>query len=217
MVTTNDLLHVVKREGYLWGDEVADTYHENAERSMPKQWENVIWPFLNEMDIDYSCIVDFACGRCRNSIKLLEKNPERLTVMDVNEQNIEFCRQRFAENSTVEYALCDGRSLSELPDSTVSFFYCFDAMVHFDIEIVLSYIKELKRVLKPKGHAFLHHSNYMDSPGTSFRKNPHWRNFNSREIVAHFAVKNQLKVIAQKTFDWAEVKDLDCLTMLQRY
>jgi len=82
---------------------------------------------------------------------------------------------------------------------------------------VIRYIRELRRVLRSKGHAFIHHSNYTASPGGSFRKNPHWRNFNSKEIVAHFAVKNQLKVVGQQVINWGGTSDLDCLTMLRRY
>jgi ubiquinone/menaquinone biosynthesis C-methylase UbiE len=73
----------------------------------------------------------------------------------------------------------DGRSLP-LPGAAATFLFCFDSMVHFDSDVVRAYLREARRVLRPGGHAFLHHSNTMAHPGGDFRAQPHWRNFMSR-------------------------------------
>jgi hypothetical protein len=41
------------------------------------------------------------------------------------------------------------------------------------LEIVMSYIPEFARVLRPGAYAFVHHSNYTANPGGDFRQNPH--------------------------------------------
>lgn len=71
--------------------------------------------------------------------------------------------------------LNDGTGLVGLDTSAFTFVYTFDSMVHFDLEIVMSYIPEFARVLKPAAHAFVHHSNYTANPGGDFRQNPHWK------------------------------------------
>jgi ubiquinone/menaquinone biosynthesis C-methylase UbiE len=88
-------------------------------------------------------------------------------------------------------------------------------MVHFDIEIVLSYIAEFARVLKPGGTAFIHHSNFTGRPGSSFKDNPHWRNFMSATIFKHSAIRNGFEVLEQKLLNWAG-EDIDCLTVMRR-
>jgi hypothetical protein len=102
-----------------------------------------------------------------------------------------------------------------LDTSAFTFLYTFDAMVHFDLEIVISYIPEFARVLKPGAYAFVHHSNYTANPGGDFRQNPHWRNFMSAAIFKHIAVRSGFDVIRQETFNWGE-RDIDCITVLQR-
>ena len=46
-------------------------------------------------------------------------------------------------------------------------------MVHFDSDVVRAYLKEFRRILKPGGHGFCHHSNYTGSLVAILRKSPH--------------------------------------------
>jgi len=80
---------------------------------------------------------------------------------------------------------------------SITFVYCFEAAVHFDLEIILSYIKEFRRVLTPGGFGFVHHSNVTTNPGADFRTRPYWRNFMSKEIFAHLAIHNGLDIVDQ--------------------
>ena len=105
-----------------------------------------------------------------------------------------------------------GADLSVIADNTVSFAYCFDSMVHFDVEIIISYIKEFRRILKKGGSGFMHHSNYMGTPGRDFRQNPCWRNFMSKDLFAHLCIHNGLDVVQQELIQWGEYPDLDCMT-----
>lgn len=100
--------------------------------------------------------------------------------------------------------LNDGIDLSIIDSAAFMFLYSFDAMVHFDLEIILSYIPEFSRVLKSGAYAFVHHSNYSANPGGDFRENPHWRNFMSAGIFKQ-----------QHIFAWGE-PNLDCITVLRR-
>ncbi len=195
------LAALVADEAYLWGNDVAKAYHDAAQATMDRQWSTLITPFLDQAEIDYTTSIDFACGRGRNAEKLLTR-AKRVIMIDVNPENIEFCEQRFAGNENVSIVQNDGTNISAVASGSASFLYSFDAMVHFDLELVIEYVHEFARVLAEGGFAFIHHSNYAANPGRDFRKNPGLRNFMSADIFKHVAVKSGFAVEAQKTIDW---------------
>jgi SAM-dependent methyltransferase len=45
---------------------------------------------------------------------------------------------------------------------SIDFAFSFDSLVHADGQVIESYVRELARVLKPGGVAFIHHSNVED-------------------------------------------------------
>src|SRR5438067_553314 len=93
-VLVRDLDRIVQREGFLWGDKVAQTYFEPAAEYIDSQWA-FVESFLSKYHIDYSNTADLACGHGRNS-KKLANFAKKLTLIDVNPENISFCKQQFA-------------------------------------------------------------------------------------------------------------------------
>jgi len=123
---------------------------------MDQQWSKLIWPvILNE---NFAVTLDFACGIGRNTQKFLGV-AHKVYAIDVNPEAIATCVARFADRPEVACLLGDGRTLRPIPDDTVTFVYSFDAVVHFDIDLISDYLTELKRVMKPGATAFIHHSN----------------------------------------------------------
>jgi SAM-dependent methyltransferase len=196
------------------------SYYDAAEQGIERQWQELVWPFLtDERDsgINFSLTVELAAGHGRNSAKLLPL-VGKLYLVDMNVENISFLRRRFGQNPKIHYYINDGYSLPFLTSSSISFIYCFDAMVHFDSDVVRSYIREFARVLVRGGRVFAHHSNYTDNPGGDPHRNPGWRNFMSRELFAHYAQKEGLSVIRQKKIDWkCDGTFIDCFTLLGTY
>ena len=80
-------------------------------------------------------------------------------------------------------------------------------------------LREFRRVLRPGGRGFCHHSNYTKNPGGDWMTNPHWRNFMSRELFAHYAHKEGLRMLRSDTVDWGEVPNripnLDCFSLFE--
>ena len=215
MANSSDRLReTVKAEAFLWGAEVAESYYGIAASHMDAQWDTIIQPILAQYSIDYSSIIDFAAGYGRNTRKLLEAGAGHVTMVDVNPECVAHLETHFPRDRT-SAVLNDGAGLAGLDTSAFSFLYTFDAMVHFDLEIIISYIPEFARVLRPGAYAFVHHSNYTANPGGDFRENPHWRNFMSAAIFKHVAVRSGFDVIQQETFSWGE-PDIDCITVLHR-
>jgi SAM-dependent methyltransferase len=196
-------------------------YYDAAEQGIERQWRELIWPFLTDREesgcINFSRTVELAAGHGRNSAKLLPL-AGRLYLVDINTENITFLRRRFGKNAKINYHINNGYSLPFLNNNSISFIYCFDAMVHFDSDVIRSYMKEFARILAPEGCAFAHHSNYTGNPGGDPHRNPGWRHFMSRELFAHYANKEGLRVIRQKPVDWkCDGTFIDCFTLLGAY
>lgn len=187
-------------------------YHLDAEAGMEQQWQTLIWPLIK--DADFSVVVDVAAGFGRNSAKLLPYAGQ-LIVTDINQKCIDACRQRFRGQPHVRFIKNDGRSLKEIAAESVTLVYSFDAMVHFDSDIVRAYLREFHRILKPGGRCFIHHSNDTERPGGGLVP-PHSRNFMSVELFAHYSLKSGLEVTHQQVIDWGDFKNLDGLTMLRK-
>ncbi|MGH6811779.1 MAG: class I SAM-dependent methyltransferase [Methylocella sp.] len=209
------LRETVEAEAFHWGAATADSYHGTAASHMDAQWETLISPILAQYPIDYSKTIDFAAGYGRNTRKLLEAGAGHVTMVDVNPECVAQLELHFPRERTTA-VLNDGAGLSNLDTSAFTFLYTFDAMVHFDLEIILSYVPEFSRVLNPGAYAFVHHSNYTANPGGDFRLNPHWRNFMSAGIFKHVASRSGFDVVQQKILSWGE-PDNDCITMLRRH
>jgi len=164
-------------------------YYDEAEPAMDAQWRDTIWPFIEGSD--FSSVVELAAGHGRNSAKLLEL-ARRLYLVDINSVNIEFLRARFGDDERVVYIHNNGVDLAEIEDEAATFVYSFDAMVHFDSDVVRAYLREFNRVLAPEGRGFCHYSNYTGNPTGSYREHPGWRNFMSRELFEHYLAKEGL-------------------------
>ena len=190
-------------------------YFAAAEADMGRYWDALIWPALAPHGIDFSCTVDLAAGHGRNT-EVLRRLAGRVLAVDMIEECVESCRSRFADDPGVTCIQNDGISLAPIGDGEVTFVYCFDSMVHFDSDIVRAYLAEFRRVLRPGGHGFCHHSNYSKRPAGHFATNPHWRNFMSCELFAHYCGKEGLAVLHQQTVDWVAEPALDGITVLQR-
>lgn len=199
----NDLITAAKAGGDYWN--FSDGYYEEAEDEMDNRWEHLLSPFLR--DFDFTTCVDLAAGHGRNTRKLLEQPACGLVYcVDINQVNTDFCRRRFRSNPKVRVIKNNGFIIPEIESGSITCFYCFDAMVHFDSDVVRSYLREVKRTLCPSiGKAFLHHSNLGSFPCESPYNNslnPASRNFMSASMFTHYAHKEGLSVISQQEIDW---------------
>ena len=193
----------------IWSE---NSYYSMAEIFIEEQWEGIIWPRIN--GFDFSNVVDLAAGHGRNS-KYLVRHSDKLTIVDLCRENIVKCRKRFAKYPNVDYKICDGKTIP-VDSCSVSLLYCFDAMVHFEPETVRFYLCEAQRIMTRKAKAFLHHSNYQGFCNVDFRKNPHARNFMSKNLFQYWARKCGFKVLSSEIINWGNSKNLDCITILEK-
>ncbi|MCF3591023.1 methyltransferase domain-containing protein [Planktothrix agardhii 1029] len=189
-------------------------YFIKAEAHIDRLWESLIWPFID--DCDFSNVLDLAAGHGRNSRKLLESaKSDHLVILDIQEGNIEVCKQRFPNWSNINYIVGSGYDLCGLDDNSISLVYCFDAMVHFAPEVVQSYLIEIYRILREGGRAFLHHSNYTG--GKDWKVNPNGRNYMSASLFTEYAQEANLQVVRQRIINWGGSENIDCLSLVEKY
>lgn len=67
----------------------------------------------------------------------------------------------------VKFVLLSQPRLPENVSGSLDFVILYDVLVHVDLHITNKYIREIARVLKPGGKAFLSTANFL-SPGTNF-------------------------------------------------
>lgn len=192
-------------------------YYDKAEQesSLNIFWQpsSIFARFFKHLNLEH--IVELACGHGRHVQKYMNL-AKKITLVDVNEENIEYCKTRFQGNDKIDYLVNTGSNFQGIPDDSVTSIFCYDAMVHFELVDVALYLADSYRILRKGDYILFHHSNYDKNPGAWYTANPHSRNFMNSRIFCHLARSAGFKVIAQQILDWGfreEERDIDCLSL----
>lgn len=141
---------------------------------------------------------------------------DRLTLMDIHDANLDFCRNRLRAYAFVRYVKGNGYNFEPVEPESKTAIYCYDSMVHFSPDIVESYLKDTARILRPGGMGLFHHSNYPAPMDQHYGRNPQARNHMTKKLFETYAKRAGLTVRESHIFQWGGVDDLDCLTLVQR-
>lgn len=197
--------------------ESMDSYFEDAEseKSLDVFWggESPFYAYFKELDLNN--VIELACGKGRHVPYYADKSGN-ITLVDILDKNISFCKTRFSDYTNIHYYCNDGFSLSDLSSDSYSALFTYDAMVHFEMMDIFHYLKDIHRVLKPGGKALFHHSNNDSDYTISFATGKQGRNFMSKNIFAYMSHRAGFKIIAQKVIDWMGDAELDCITLLEK-
>lgn len=90
--------------------------------------------------------------------EFLVRHAAHVHLVDLNPSCIEYCRRRFAAHRHLSYAVTDGQSLPGVAAGAVDFAWSFDSFVHMEADVIGAYLREFARVLRPGGHAVIHHA-----------------------------------------------------------
>lgn len=198
-------------------------YYRAAEAIARNQFNGVVKPALGEAlfkSFDMSVTLDFACGYGRFA-EILAPRCGKLICCDIKADSIDYCRRRFANHPSgcqFEFVVNDLDGIA-LSDEMVTFVYSWDAMVHFNKELLDRYFREFYRVMKKGGRGFAHHSNYCGLVGpkdTIWNDNPHCRASVSAQDAKEILEKCGFKVLAQTRITWAHDVDLDCISVFEK-
>ena len=103
-----------------------------------------------------------------------------------------------------------------MADAELTAVFCYDAMVHFDPEVVKSYVSDTKRVLRPGGRALYHHSNFNKPEGMAYSATKHARNRMTQQEFIGYAKQAGLLVVESQVIRWGAEVELDCVTLLEK-
>jgi ubiquinone/menaquinone biosynthesis C-methylase UbiE len=200
-------------------DWVSNRYYDEAEKWLPTFWsENTIF-YKNFCQLDCTNIVELACGHGRHIQKYL-KNAKSIFLVDINQENIDFCKKRYSDEEKIKYLVNNGNNFNGIGSNSQTAVFSYDAMVHFELIDILEYLKESNRILRDGGKILFHHSNAAFSPELSYGQKPHARNFMSADIFAYLAIRTGFIVLEQNIFSWGGgenfAKDIDCLSLCQK-
>jgi SAM-dependent methyltransferase len=102
-------------------------------------------------------------------------------------------------------------------DHSCDFVFSFDSLVHVDLAVMESYIKECLRVLRPGRVAFLHHSN----AGIATPETPAWKaaktgyrafDVTAEKVRAYIASVGGTPLL-QECVNWNNDECTDCITV----
>jgi len=120
-------------------------------------WYRTIFPRIHRF-VPTGTILEIGPGFGRWT-QYLRQLSRKLILVDLSERCIDACRERFADDTNIEYVVNDGASLDMVPDGSVDFIYSFDSLVHAEADAVSAYVDQAARKLKVGGTGFVHHSN----------------------------------------------------------
>jgi len=141
-------------------------------------------------------VLEIACGHGRMTEKLLQNEIE-YTGIDLNQNCVDRCKERFVDYSNVNFIVNDGISLNMVGDKSIDLVFSWDSFVHMHKNIVESYFSEISRVLKDDGKILIHHANFSGGSDLSF-ENWHGRaNLTHQEFLT-ICKKYSIKIINQR-------------------
>ncbi|MFQ2222642.1 class I SAM-dependent methyltransferase [Aeromonas enteropelogenes] len=200
---------------YDWG-----SYYKSAELAAQAQYKKFIKPILEELEgeLDYSNVLDFACGEGRIA-ELMQERCQHLQLIDASVKAVDVCRKRFAKYPHVQVQ-CNAASALPQADSSLSLVYSWDAMVHFSYKSLDFYLCEFSRVLQPHGYVLMHHSNLAALTGHMrifdvWSLNVNGRSNISKDDISFIAKHHGFKVVSQKVITWG-IDNIDCITILKK-
>lgn len=175
-------------------------------------------PFLRMFRrMDRRRLVEIACGHGRH-VPHYASDADAIVLVDVNAENIDFCKQRFSTLKKLRFEQNGGSDLNGIGAGSCTAVFSYDAMVHFELLDVAAYLRETERVLEPGGMALFHHSNFTGIVGLPHNSDHRfgWRNYMNAELFTHLAMRAGLLVVEQELLDWGGHAKLDGLTLLRK-
>ncbi|MDZ7288505.1 MAG: class I SAM-dependent methyltransferase [candidate division KSB1 bacterium] len=86
---------------------------------------------------------------------------DRIYATDVSRRMLQLSEKAVGQNSKVQFRQIDGFTLKEFADNSLDSVYSHDVFVHFSSLQIYPYLREIKRILKPKGLMIISFCNFI--------------------------------------------------------
>ena len=167
--------------------------------------ERIVAEYIYPDIADKSLAVEIGSGGGRIASRVAPR-VAHLHCFDISREMLRKAQTALTGHNNVDFVLLESAQLPATCTGMFDFVYSFDVFVHLDLHTMWKYFREIQRVLKTGGTAFLHTSNLM-APGG-------WKNFSAQdtfeilnhyfispEIVSILARQSGLKIIKTSTPD----------------
>ena len=128
---------------------------ENFERSGRADSERLA-PLISPGDT----VLDLGCGIGR-VVRYVAPLCSAIWAVDASETMLAYARRRLAETPNVRFALCTGTSIPDVADGSVDVVYSLITLQHLEREDAFTLLRELRRVLRPDGVAYITFPNIL--------------------------------------------------------
>ena len=153
-------------------------------------------------------------GRITQFLSILASE---LIVIDLNPLCIEKTKEKLGHH-VLAYLTNDGKTLTGVRDNSQDLVFSFDSFVHMHANVTEEYVKEIFRVLKPGGQAFIHHSWLYGGCENSFDNSAGRANM-SPEQFRGFVENNNMRIISQTPIQFKPLHSwngMDTISIFQK-
>lgn len=140
-----------------------------------------------------------------------------LIVVDLNPLCIEKTKEKLSHH-VLAYFVNDGKTIPKVKNNSQDLVFSYDSFVHMHANVTEEYIKEIYRVLKPGGSAFIHHS-WLYGGKDESTENVAGRANMSPEQFKGLVNKHAMEIVSQTplkfdgVFGW---DGMDCISFFRK-
>jgi ubiquinone/menaquinone biosynthesis C-methylase UbiE len=173
--------------------------HGGDEWTESEAWkESVISEVLRPRVPEGSDVLEVGPGAGRWTATLADL-AGTLLLVDISARCIEICQARFGHLDHISFYVTSGSDLQIIEDQRIDVVWSFDVFVHLTVADIEAYVSEFARVLRPGGHAVIHHAADGGTQGG-------WRSAMTTERLMEIANEAGLHVVEQ--FDsWGDTSE----------
>jgi ubiquinone/menaquinone biosynthesis C-methylase UbiE len=169
------------------------THHAKTYKDFdPAAWKSSL---INEILLKYvekgSTILEIGPGAGRWTETLVSLACT-LILVDISKKCLDLCKERFKNYSNVRYILTQGQ-LDLIPDNSIDYIWSYDVFVHINPTDIGTYIRDIKRILRPQGYAIIHHSGQYDYK----TRERGFRSYMTGELFKSMIIDNGMKMVEQ--------------------
>jgi ubiquinone/menaquinone biosynthesis C-methylase UbiE len=177
-------------------------------------WNNEIFDKIKEFRGKKILEIAPGFGRITQFLSILAGE---LIIVDLNPLCIEKTRAKL-KHHVLAYFVNDGKSIPKVRDNSQDLVFSFDSFVHMHANVTEEYVKEIYRVLKPGGQAFIHHS-WLYGGSEESVNNVAGRANMSPEQFKIFVENNNMEIVSQNIIQFEPLNSwngTDCISMFRK-
>ena len=177
-------------------------------------WNNEIFDKIKEFRGKKILEIAPGFGRITQFLSILAGE---LIVVDLNPICIEKTKSKL-KHHVLAYFVNDGKSFPKVRDNSQDLVFSFDSFVHMHANVTEEYVKEIYRVLKPGGQAFIHHS-WLYGGSDESTHNVAGRSNMSPEQFKTFVENNNMEIVSQNVIQFEPLESwngTDCISIFRK-